>query len=70
MSCLLLTRLLDDAVSANENSCQGRSPLNAKSEYGIPSDDTFASRPRTTVKITVVATGCKIAQAPPSSVCL
>src|SRR4051795_13084053 len=70
ISCLLLTRLADDSVNDDANSCHGKRPLYANSEYGTPSDEIFASRPRKIVKTIIVATGWRIAHAPPSTVCL
>jgi hypothetical protein len=35
----------------------------------MPSDGSFASLPNTKVKTTIVDSGCRIAQAPPSNVC-
>ena len=37
--------------------------------YGSPSDGSFASRPKTSVKITSPASGCSNAHATPSIVC-
>ena len=37
--------------------------------YGSPSDGSFASRPKTNVKMTSPASGCNTAHATPNSVC-
>jgi hypothetical protein len=59
-----------DSASANANSCQGTSALNAKTGYGNPSEGMRPNRPKKMLKTTIVSTGCRMAQATPSAVCL
>ena len=70
MSRWLATTLLLDSVSANANSCHGSSAQNANTGYGTPSDGMRASRPKKIVNTTIVVSGCRIAHAAPSAVCL
>src|SRR5258706_2944591 len=62
----------DPAVSANavEKNCHGSSAVNVNTAYGTPSDGSFAIRPKTTVKMTIVKNGRMNAHKTPIEVCL
>src|ERR1035438_8431799 len=64
------TRLFEDIVRPLEKKVQGVRAVSANKEYGMPSDGIFASLPKKTVKINMVNSGCRTAQATPSAVCL
>src|SRR5688572_63889 len=65
----LVTRLVLLVLTAFEKKVHGRIPAYAKMAYGSPSDGTRATRPKTSVKITIVSAGCRTAHSTPSTVC-
>ena len=66
----LPTRLSADCARPVAKNVQGTSAAKAKSGYGTPSDGIFASLPKNRLKMSIVKTGCMIAHAAPSAVCL
>jgi hypothetical protein len=67
---LLDTRLWEACWSPLAKKVQGTRAQNAKMGYGTPSEGTRASRPRKTVKTTMIVIGWIIAQDAPMAVCL
>src|ERR1017187_10229638 len=64
------TRLLEDVVRPLVKKDQGVRAVSANREYGRPSEGIFASLPKKIVKIAMVNSGCRTAQATPRAVCL
>ena len=70
MICALLTMLLAEFVSPEENVFQSKSPENTKMGYGKFCDGILRVRPKKKVKMIIINKGCKMAHKKPNTVCL
>ena len=69
-SALFATRLFDTAESPLAKKPHGTSAASVNRAYGLPAEGRCARRPKTMVKIPIVASGWTSAQSTPTRVCL
>ena len=58
---------MGSVLMAPAKKAQGTSPVKTNSEYGTFADGRSASRPKNRLRTTMVANGCRMAQATPST---